>query len=781
MAQQTATSVASLRAATFRLSTTSPDQLPKVASQVAASVWNCKDVLSASADSKQAKDASSVVNRFKTQLTTLLQDRTVEGRWAAVVLVKAAVEAGGLELLGKSNTWVKNLLGFLKRPDPPTTRNLAVLTLTRIFMLTWDYSNLVREITTPAMTTFVPTCIANIENKRCSASELQTILEAFALLLPRHPTIFRTHETRFRAYLVEVVSSSDSRTKEALYYTETHQAMARRLLVLLHGCAPKQGAAEAWRGMLQHVVITAHSTCDRIFRAINEDWQSAVGIEASVPAHLLAKGDPAVDVADELGFLPWTGINAGGERLVTLLHLLEAHIIYATSHTVSLRLGLIVDLLTRLLDIAMPYTTKQASSNFNNQVSRDEREALFAVLPAVHVATARVFSTLMDRLGAKAAAIMQPLTEEALRVFESERMIHTVRSSFYQLFTRVVDLNGPSMSKSECLDLEHVFRSCCEDVLPRANISQIAQTAKASAPPDGIKQQLGMNDSTTSPRHSAELPELANEATLLLRTALRRLDASCISPKIRAHIDRAATLTSSKKLLLASVMNPPKAPNKGTHQASLLPIMARRCGTSGAAEALLRPRMPTISTSKRNQQPIGGSSASDEEDDEESEVESQGEDGNESEQMDVAEAMNTQAEQNLPSASLVEEDMSATQLADELAMAPSGKRRAAEQGEDESAAKRLRASPVALSLVSDTTQALPRPESTSTSVPVDEADAKRDKSKAEIAIQSRGLPTTTTAPGGQVALVEQDSDDSDFEMPPLTMEPDTDPEDEGEE
>jgi len=115
-----------LRAITYRLSSTSPRQLPQVAAQLAGQIWACKDLISSPLGStKQGNEGSIIVNRFRTYLSTLLQDRTIEGRWAAVVLVKATIEAGGVEALSKSNAWVRSLLGMLKKPDPSTTRILA--------------------------------------------------------------------------------------------------------------------------------------------------------------------------------------------------------------------------------------------------------------------------------------------------------------------------------------------------------------------------------------------------------------------------------------------------------------------------------------------------------------------------------------------------------------------------------------------------------------------------------------------------------------------------------
>jgi hypothetical protein len=53
------------------------------------------------------------VHKLKTQISSLLQGKTAEGRFAAVVLVKGIVEAGGWEILHDSEKWVQGLLSIL--------------------------------------------------------------------------------------------------------------------------------------------------------------------------------------------------------------------------------------------------------------------------------------------------------------------------------------------------------------------------------------------------------------------------------------------------------------------------------------------------------------------------------------------------------------------------------------------------------------------------------------------------------------------------------------------
>jgi pre-rRNA-processing protein RIX1 len=87
------------------------------------------------------------------------------------------------------------------------------------------------------------------------------------------------------------------------------------------------------------------------------------------------------------------GIFAGGERLTGLLYVIKEYIESPTANSVYLNVGLIVDLISRMLALTIPVL---ASKNFQNtvrlnaQVSKDERESLWLLLPDVHVAAIEV-------------------------------------------------------------------------------------------------------------------------------------------------------------------------------------------------------------------------------------------------------------------------------------------------------------------------------------------------------------------------------------------------------
>ncbi|KAK4501102.1 hypothetical protein PRZ48_006908 [Zasmidium cellare] len=750
MASKHSGSVATLRAASLRISSTPVKQLPSITPQITGLIWNCRDLLSTPTEAKQNSETSVLIHRFKTQLSTLLQDRTIEGRWAAVVLVKSTIEAGGIEILSKCNAWVKSLLGILKKPDPPTTRILAVFTLTRIFMLTWDYSNLVREITTPALTAFVPTCLSNIENKRCSARELESVLEAFAVLLPRHPTIFRTNEAKLRAYLANVLSSSSNGIESGQHYTESCRSPAGHLLAQLHTCAPKQGSSDKWLETLKAATTAAHTTCDHVFRAVDEDWQSVAGVERSSSRSF--GGDMEFEGEDAVGMKPWKGIYAGAERLISLLHIIESHFATATSSLVAVRLGSITDLLTRLLAVTQPHGGNQEFIKINNQVAKDEREALFAVLPSVHVAAMGLCETIIQRFGTETIAWVQWLFEHVSWVFKAEQKTTEVRLASYRLLRSAITIIGPSMAKADVAELAHILESSCEDVLPTDHTSTSTGTQNGS----GIKQQLGLSGSKTIQSHPTDTAEIRQAAENLLSTVLDRVEASSLTPKLRAQIDRIAVFSRSQATLFASVLNPHSKQNQARMQPSLLPILAREFGQDPHVEALLRPRMP----------PIRGKTSLGSEEDEDLEEQ---EDADNEYLPDAEEIQVAEDEAGKPPRQ---------DLGPETSAQLSSKRPAAEAPDLSTSAKRLRASPVAESLLPDAATTLPGPD------PV----IGRDDVPAVVAVPTSYEETVTVAQPEAVAntttvtttagAMDDGSDDSDFEMPPLTMEPDTDPEDE---
>ncbi|EME81876.1 uncharacterized protein MYCFIDRAFT_32496 [Pseudocercospora fijiensis CIRAD86] len=744
--------LSTLRAVTYRITTTPPHELPLVAAQISASIWNCRDLISLPSEKKQTRETAEILKSFHTRLGSLLQERSIEGRWAAVVLVKATIEAGGLQVLSTCNAWVKILLGYLKKPDPPTTRNLALITLTRIFMLTWDYANLVRDITTPSLTALLPICLSNLENKRCSSSEFQTILEAFVTLLPRHPTIFRNNEARLRSILASVLSGVSLHSGAPLAYSASQQAAAERVLVLLHHCAPKQGSGEKWIDTWKAHIHAAHATCDRVFRAIHEHWQSGTAVEPSAPTHKILNGDLESENEDAAGLKPWKGVYAGAQRLVALLRIIEAHLTTATSTSISVPIGMLEDLLARIFSV-VPAIAKQDSLKPNNQISKHEREAMFAALPSIHVAALQLTASVHTRFQLAASALTNITIEQILPVFQAQHD-DSVREAVFALVQHFIDRSGLSMTRNEVSDLSPILKAACQEVFPAGELKSQSQNGTG-----GVKQQLGLSGGQVTQSHPTQRSTVVESARNLLYAALRKVDAAALSPQIRAQIDRAAILTQDRQLLIASVMNPARKNNTSQSESSLMPFLAREFGDCIETEALLRPRMPLIRVAKSGYEGVDADEADHASDNEEE---------NEDDDFEEAEDVDMEATQEFGSTE--NEGM-------QEELPPPDPSSDAAQGADEDA---LPADSNTATTTSDIISASKRRADESADAEAAVKRAKTMSPKPEVVPAVAPAPVSSSQANFATAVPEQPDfgdDDSDLEIPALNPDPDTDPED----
>lgn len=617
MAPQTS-GVSALRAISFRISSATKAELPHIVAYVSQSLISCKDVLSTpESPAQKDSDAAIVLNRFNTQISTLLQDRTAEGRWAAVVLVKAAIESGGWETLRKSNAWVRGLLAILKKPDPPITRCLTIIALTRIFMLTWEYPTLIREITTPALPTFVSTCLSNLSTRAYSQDELRTTLESFAQLLPRHPTIFRTVQDAIGKLLQSVFEGPKSSLPADI------KDLACRVSVLLHQCEPKGGAGEKWERSLVATVKATHAMADKTFISVEEDWQSVAGNNVNKhPLGSAYRSSQESKVASDRPVQQF--VISGSDAILSNLRVLAGYFSIATPANVVVSVGQVTDLLTRLLAVTISQTTSKTSVKFNKDSSREERDALAQVLPEIHLAALEVLSTILARYGSHLVATHQTFIDQLIWIFHASTSSHSVKTAVYILMRTLLDLSGPALPRQTVASLRRLITTCCTDLLPPTD-SSADQPTTTTDTTNGKKAPQGtMNadtflkptsKSSTAPAlpEQTQHPALYAAANALLPTLLARLPATHIPVAVRSLLDRTAVLTRNKDALVASTLHPPRTEHGAKASNSLLPLLAREYPSEPAVEAILRPRMPVLETGRR----VGGASDVVEDDEEE--------------------------------------------------------------------------------------------------------------------------------------------------------------------
>lgn len=107
---------AELRVLCHQLTSTPSSQLPQIIPILLRNVLRCQGPLSADGKTGAKSDASEssvLVHKLKTQISTLLHGKSAEGRFTAVVLIKAVVDVGGWEVLRGAESWVRGLLSVL--------------------------------------------------------------------------------------------------------------------------------------------------------------------------------------------------------------------------------------------------------------------------------------------------------------------------------------------------------------------------------------------------------------------------------------------------------------------------------------------------------------------------------------------------------------------------------------------------------------------------------------------------------------------------------------------
>ncbi|RAH44742.1 uncharacterized protein BO95DRAFT_474312 [Aspergillus brunneoviolaceus CBS 621.78] len=615
----------SLHAVNHRLTNIPVKQLPPLASCLAASLSNCGELLSTPQSQKSKSDADNAVqvHKLMTRLASLLQDRSVEGRWTAVVLVKALVEAGQWEVLRGCEPFVRGLIGILNKPDPVSTKKMAIITLTRIFHLTYQYPTLVREITTPSLPGFITAALNLISTKPSSEPTrklkpntpfVDIVLNSFAELIARHPTIFRPFTAQIHSVLQAIIGSTEPT------YPEPILDIAQQLFVSLHNCAPKNTSGEEWKNACRMTIASIHATSSYVLRAVVEQWESVDPAlrQLSMPQNY---SQEVGNGPDALGLGSWEGLPAGVNRLVVLLRMLSKFLDTATASTVIIPLGSILDLCARLNMVTYP---SDGEIQANQQIGRAEREHLLTELPRIHAACLRLLVDLVKSFGTAVIPVAQTILEQALWVFRAEKFSREVRTAVYDLLRVLLPHMGPCMTKQGVSSLTAVLRTCCHDLLPPLS-TQTAATEKPDPKSKSKSSQATVNaDSFLNPglkpgRQLSSSPTFTNlkqASSELLVAVLSHTSTELITPALRAEIDRTIIMTSDKNAMLASVLNPFANMQGRGVGTSIMPFLARSYSTEMEVEALIRPRMPVL----MNGPGANGYSVADDDDDEEEET-----------------------------------------------------------------------------------------------------------------------------------------------------------------
>lgn len=497
----------------------------------------------------------------------------------------------------------------MQKHDSPSTKKLCIITLARIFTLTHEHQSLVREITTPSLPGFIMACLNLTKISRSSVavqeSDVQSplllvVLNALSELIAMHPTSFRPFVPQIRSLTHLLLAPAPSNLEDGNHPSFSSAPVsesARKLFVLLHVSGPKNTAGEEWAKSLDALMVSIQRTADRVFRLSIEDWTS------SIRNYDVAISNQVEDVVSDkmptpLALPGWTGIHAGIERFDGLLQTLQVFLASATAAAVTVPVGHILNLIERVFSIFPPGNGR--NPRVKPEIGKDEREGLWDRLPRLQISAIGVSSLMISRMGHSSAAIASTILEQLLWALESQYGNDDFRSASYGLVSQILTAFGPSLPRNYASSLSRCIKMCCEDLVP-STVSQ-SQSGQASVsetkkPPNGSTSTNAdsyLRSATNQEDSSAASTNVLEVARGLLPLTLTNLPNEYLPFSLRCQIDRTAIITNDKKAILASVMNP-TSKRKGKKQtSSILPLLARAHPEALDVETLLRPQMPPI-------------------------------------------------------------------------------------------------------------------------------------------------------------------------------------------
>ncbi|KAM0562076.1 hypothetical protein ACHAPJ_002520 [Fusarium lateritium] len=617
-----------LRVLCRKLTSIPPTQLPHALPSLINHVLHCKEPLSAPSDRK-VKDSSSegaqLVHKLKASITTHLNGRSREARFAAVGLIKTVVDVGGWEVLRGCQPWVTGLMSVVEKADPIASKELAIVTLTRIYMSVQPYQTLVREIATPTIPTFVTACIKlisspkNGERLQTPLSVVETICDALSALIPLYPTTIRPSSSKLKTATRPYLAPTQS--DEAII-PQSLQRASRKLVISLHHVAAKSGGSDEWAKLVDTLLKDLHSTADQVLRAVQESWEGSNGFTRS-RVELDAEPNGGGSSADELP--SWSGLNAGADRLIGLFQYLSDCLRYPTKAPVTIPTSALVDAASRLLLIARLSPKSQTwdqALQTNAAIAREEKEELWAALPDIHIAALHLIKALFQRLEQNAVSLAPEVLDHLVRVFKSGINLPIVRTTGYTVLKEILALSGPTLSKSTVDSLDPLIGACCRDLQQDAGHLKESEKPAASGT-DSKKNSIAANaDLFLQPQAAAVVPNPSLEpkhkaaAVALLPVVLSNLPQRHLKPSLRGLIDQTAIVTSNRDAMLASVLNPYKD-QRGRVYPSILPHLTQQFPDDKGLEILRTNIRAGAQSLAEGEEPLEALPVGEEEDEEE--------------------------------------------------------------------------------------------------------------------------------------------------------------------
>lgn len=469
-----------------------------------------------------------------------------------------------------------------QKGDPVASKELAIVTITRIYILLQSYQTLIREIVTPTLPAFATACLQLLKAHSSTPPRVsQTICEALHALIPHHPATIRPLSSQLRTAVRPYLAPTCA---DSIHVPAGLTRAARRLVISLHFVAAKSSGSDEWGKLVDTILRDLHQTADQVLRAVDESWQATGGYDRT---RVSTDGEPSGGHESSPEQLPaWSGVAAGADRLAGLFAYLEETLCCVTKSPVTVPIGAYLDAICRICVIARlsPKTqTWDQALDTNAGVGRDEKDELWSVVPNLHHAAMSLLLTMAVRLERDMIPLVPEAIDHLVRVVKSGTSESHIRIIGYQVLNQLLTIAGSTMPKTTIDMLEQIIGACCRDLQQDAGILKLA--AKLTPSDKDAKKNGGsvavanvdlflQKPESGAPEASHKLePAHKHAASALLVTLLSSVTQKHLGG-MRGLVDRTAIVTANRDAMLSSVLNPYTDKRNRQHP-SILPYLSR--------------------------------------------------------------------------------------------------------------------------------------------------------------------------------------------------------------
>lgn len=468
------------------------------------------------------------------------------------------------------------------------------MTITKIYTLMHEYPTLVREIVTPTLSDFARACLqvlkppASSKVAKAPYSLVETVFESISTLIPLYPTTLREfagkYRTEIRPFLAPTISDN-------VLVPNTLRRSSQRLYIRLHMTSSKGGDSTEWTKNIEELVKAVHATADQAFRAVQENWESAIGYK---PQPVNLNTEPRGGGGDLDQYPGWVGVQAGGERIIGLLDFIGEYLRCRTRVAVTVPITTLLDITSRISSIKLPVHGKDKSdSGMNPAIGREEMDELWAVFPDIQITSLRLHLLLIQRLEKNYIPIAQESLDQTVRVLQSLYRLPQARTIAFNLVKEIIHLCGLTLPKFTVESLGLLIKCCCRDLLGAAGYLPKPRLQGASTSQNGQKPKTISQDADAflPGKSQGDVMSISlsadhlSAAETLLTALFSHLPQQHIPSSLRSQMLKTAILSRNKDAQVASVLHPARERSGRTPQV-ILPYLSRQFPQDESVEIL---------------------------------------------------------------------------------------------------------------------------------------------------------------------------------------------------